>query len=408
VQTFRYEAKGTSGDIVRGSVEAETERGAVERIREMGYWVLRVKGERARPAVTWYQNLARGYFSFILHRVNTKSRAIWYRSFSSLLGAGINVHEAALTLAERTRNRTLRQVAREIADAAARGRPMSPVLERYASTFPLFARALVETGEETGLLNETMEQLAAFYDSMYELEMAFRIETFYPKIVLFMFIIIPPIIPAVAGSSGAGRLVFDWHVYLQAILDSIGWWVVALVGFWFLWRLLMQAPPLHQGWDRAKLLIPWIGGIVRRTALVRWARAMAMLIRAGVPLRRALAAAAAATGNEAMAASLQRELPRVMSGESLSAVMALSREFPEQAIDMVATGERTGEIDKMLDKLADYLHAEATTSGKQTAVIAGVAFYLLVAAMVGMFVISFWISYYSGFGDLLSGAGEGF
>jgi type II secretory pathway component PulF len=88
--------------------------------------------------------------------------------------------------------------------------------------------------------------------------------------------------------------------------------------------------------------------------------------------------------------------------------MALSREFPEQAIDMVATGERTGEIDKMLDKLADYLHAEATTSGKQTAVIAGVAFYLLVAAMVGMFVISFWISYYSGFGDLLSGAGEGF
>ncbi len=405
MQTFRYEAKTATGQLVRGSLEADSERSAVDQIRSMGYWVMRIRGKRARPAVTWYQRLARGYFSFILHRVNAKSLAIWYRSFSNLLEAGMNMHEAALALAERTRSHTLRQVTRQIAEAARRGEPMSPVLDRYPSAFPLFAQALVETGEETGLLNETLERLAQFYDSIFELQMAFRLETFYPKVVLFMFITIPPLIPAVQGSASAGQLVFDWHIYLRALLGSIQYWVAALLGLWFGWRLLMQIGPLRQGWDRIKLLIPWIGGIVRRVSLVRWARAMAMLLRAGVPLRRALEAAAAATGNEAMAASMRRELSRVITGEPLSAVMAHAREFPEQSIDMVMTGERSGNIDRMLDKMAEYYHMEATVSSKQTAMVAGVAFYLLVAVLVGIFVISFWVGYY---GDIFTKGLEGF
>ena len=409
MQTYSYEAKSITGEVVRGSLEAETERGAVEQIRNMGYWVLKVKGiKRVREPVrssrrepselTWYQALARGYFSFLFHRVNAKSLAIFYHSFASLLGAGINAHEAALTLADRTRSHTLRQVAREIADAARRGEPMSPVLERYPSIFPLFAKALVQTGEETGLLNETFERLAEFYDAMFELQMAFRLETFYPKIVLFMLLVIPPIIPAVAGSAGTGQLVFNWRIYFETLLQNTAGVTLALVGLWFGWRFLMQIPPLRQGWDRCKLLIPGIGGILRRVSLVRWARAMAMLVRAGVPLRRSLDAAASATGNEAMAVSIRREMPRVIGGEPLSAVMTASHEFPEQSIDMVMTGERSGHIDKMLDKMAEYYQTEATVSGKQTAMITGVVFYLAVAVLVGMVVVSFYTNYY---GDML-------
>ena len=405
MRTFSYKAKAASGEVVQGSLEAETERGAVQKIRDMGYWVLKVKPDRARQAVTWYQFLARGYFSFLFHRVNAKSQAIWYRSFSDLLGAGMNMHEAVSTLAERTRNRTLRQAAREIAEQARRGEPMSPVFDRYASAFPLFAKALVQTGEETGLLERTLEQLAQFYDSLYEIQMTYRLETLYPKVVLFLFITIPPIIPAVQAASSFGQLRFDWGVYLRTLIERTALWVVLLVGFWFLWRLLVQFPPLRQGWDRLKLVIPWIGGIIRRTSLARWARAMAMLLRAGVPLRRGLDAAASATGNEAMAASMRREISRVTSGEPLSAVMAHCHQFPEQAIDMVMTGERSGNIAGMLDKTADYYQAEAAVANKQTAIIAGVGFYLGVALLVGIYVIQFWVGYFS---DALAGLNGGF
>lgn len=403
MQTFRYEARTTSGEVVRGSLEAETERGAVEKIRQMGYWVVQLKQAPVREGITWYQLLARGYFSFIFHRVNVKALAIWYRSFSDLLDAGMNLHEAALTLAERTRSHTLRQVTREIAQQAVRGEPMSPVFDRYPSVFPLYAKALVQTGEETGLLNQTLEQLAAFHDSIYEIQMAYRMETFYPKIVLFLFLTVPPIIPAVTEVSSFGSLHFSWLIYLRALIERIGLWGFAFVAFWFIWRLLMQFQPIRQGWDRVKLIIPWIGGIMRRNALSRWARSTAMLVRAGVPLRRGLEAAASATGNEAMAAAMRREISRVLSGEPLSAVMARSREFPEQAVDMVMTGERSGNTERMLDKMADYYQSEAMVASKQTAVTAGVAFYLLMAVLVGIYVIGFWVSYY---GNLLGGAGE--
>ena len=396
MQTFSYEAKTNTGEVVRGSLEAETERTAVEKIRAMGYWVLRVKQARPRPDVTWYQLLARGYFSFIFHRVNAKALAIWYRSFSDLLGAGMNLHEAALTLSERTRSHTLRQATREIAEQARRGERMSPVLDRYPSIFPLYAKALVETGEETGLLNETLEQLAAFNDSIYEIQMAYRMETFYPKVVLFLFIMIPPVINAVtAGSTSLGSIHFSWPIYIRGVIERIGWVGVLLIALWFVWRLLMQFQPVRQGWDRVKLIIPWVGGIVRRNALARWARSTAMLIRAGVPLRRGLEASASATGNEAMAASMRREIPRVLGGEPLSSVMTHAAEFPEQAIDMVVAGERSGNIERMLDKMADYYQAEAMTQSKQTAVTAGVAFYLAVAILVGIYVIGFWAGYFS-------------
>lgn len=395
MQTYSYEAKTNTGELVRGNLEADTERGAVEKIRSMGYWVLRVKQARRRPEVNWYQLLSRGYFSFLFNRVNTKALAIWYRSLGDLLGAGMNLHEAAQTLAERTHNRTLRQVTREIGEQALRGEPMSPVLDRYPAVFPLYTKALVQTGEETGLLNQTLEQLATFHDQIYELQMAFRLETFYPKIVLFFLVVIPPIIPAVAGSGAAGHLVFDWHVYLSFLVSKVGPWILALIGFWFLWRFLMYIPPIRRGWDRLKLIIPGIGGIVRRTSLVRWARSMAMLLRAGVPLRRGLEASASATGNQAMASSISTQLPEVISGASLSEVMAKSRSFPDQAIDMVMTGERSGNIDKMLDKMADYYEAEAAVASKQTAMVTGVAFYLVVALMVAIVVIGFYVNVYA-------------
>jgi len=396
MQTFRYEARTNTGERVRGDLEAESERGAVEKIRQMGYWVVRLKQTAAaRERLNWHQFLARGYFSFIFHRVNAKGLAIWYRSLADLLDAGMNLHEAALTLSQRTSNRTLRQVTREIVEHALRGEPMSPVLERYPSVFPLYAKALVQTGEESGLLHDTLEQLAAFHDRIYELQMAFRLETFYPKIVLFMFLIIPPIIPAVAGSSSVGHLVFNWRIYLSTLIGNTAGIALGLIGFWFLWRLLMQFAPIRQGWGRIKLLIPGIGGILRRTSLARWARSMAMLLRAGVPLRRGIEASASATGNEAMAAAILAQMPHVLGGAPLSTIMERAHEFPAQAIDMVMTGERSGNIDKMLDKMAEYYEAEATVAGKQTAMITGVVFYLAVAVLVGIFVISFWVSYFS-------------
>jgi type II secretory pathway component PulF len=137
----------------------------------------------------------------------------------------------------------------------------------------------------------------------------------------------------------------------------------------------------------------------------RWARALAMLLAAGVPVHRAMVAAASATGNGAMEEALVREAEGVLHGKTVAEAVAASRHIPEMALDMLATAERAGSVEDALEKVADYYESETDVGGKQTAVALGVVLYLLVALAIGIFVISFWKGYFGQFTELLSGGG---
>jgi type II secretory pathway component PulF len=174
-----------------------------------------------------------------------------------------------------------------------------------------------------------------------------------------------------------------------------------IAALWMGWRFLIQFRHFRQGFDRVKLSLPWFGGTARRTAVARWARAMAMLLQAGVPIRRSMEAAGAACGNAAIQHSVGRRIAEVLGGTPLSQIMTESRDFPDQAVDMVATGERTGDTPEMLERVAGYYELEAVTASKQTAVSVGVLAFLLVAVLVGYYVISFWTGYYGKIFDSL-------
>lgn len=118
-----------------------------------------------------------------------------------------------------------------------------------------------------------------------------------------------------------------------------------------------------------------------------------MLMAAGVPVHRALVAAASASGNAAMERAMVREAEGVLHGRSVTEVVAASRQVPDMALDMLATAERSGSVEGALDKVAEYYESETDVGGKQTAMAVGVLLYLLVAAIIAVIVISFWTSY---------------
>lgn len=128
-------------------------------------------------------------------------------------------------------------------------------------------------------------------------------------------------------------------------------------------------------------------------ATARWARSLAMLMAAGVPVHRALVAAASASGNAAMERALVREATGVLHGKSVTEVVAASRMMPDMALDMLATAERSGSVEGALEKVAEYYESETDVGGKQTAMVVGVVAYLIIAAIIGGIVISFWYGY---------------
>jgi type IV pilus assembly protein PilC len=328
----------------------------------------------------------------IFHPVNSKPLAIFFTSLRVLLATGMNLSQAMRVLSQQTSNPTLKRAAQEMSEEAARGRPMSSVLGRYPSAFNPTSAAVVEAGEASGMIELTADRLAKYYDRIFQLEQSYRWQTFYPKLLLAALILIPTAKTLFFGGLNA------WLVLV--LIRSLPL-LVAVTLLWYGWRALRSIGPISEAIDAVKLYVPWFGSLARRMATARWARALEMLATAGVPVHQALVAAAAASGNKAMEASLVREAQGVLSGRSLLEVVAMSRAVPPLAVELLAAAEQTGSYEGVLEKIAEYYESETEVGGKQTAVVVGTGFYLIIALLIAIVVISFWRGYFASIGAYL-------
>ena len=388
--TFSYEVRQSTGQIATGTIEGEDQHAAVRALQAKGYFVIGMKPLRRQ--VRDLGGVSRNLLAPIFYPVNSKSLAIFFTSLKALLSAGMNVSEAMDSLSRQTTSPTLRLAAREMSEAAVQGRPMSSLLGRFPSAFDDTVTSILEAGEQSGLLTQAADRIAKHYDRIFQLEQSYRWQTFYPKILLIALIVIPTLPTLILGSVGA---------WLRQVLTLALPTLVIILTLWYGWRALRNIPAFSAGIDGAKLLVPWFGSLARRIAAARWARALATLLGAGVPVHRAMLAAAAASGNKSIEQSLVREAQGLLEGKTLTEVVVASRVVPPMAIDLLHAAEKSGSVEDALDKVAEYYESETDVGGKQTAVAVGAGIYLLVALLIGAVVVKFWKSYFAGISEFM-------
>ena len=395
--TFSYEAKDGRGQTVSGVIEAGESRAAALSLREQGLWPTRIEllgGGRGRSA----KQPAAGAQTRIdiapfLLAVPLPDLAMMYRQFATLMDAGVPIGQALTTLSQQTKQPRLRSILQECGQKVNEGGKLSDVLERYPSTFTQIQIELIRAGETSGMLDRMANRIADYLEKEVETRRKLKRELLYPKIVLFVAGLVILLLTFIrAGSKG----------FFGALLFAV---TVACVGFfvWWLGRYLNQFPAVGAAWDHFKLLIPGPGGVTRRYATARFTRALATLYSGGVLIPRAIEAAARACGNRAIGQQLLAAAPALNQGEGISAVLERSRLLSPMALQMARTGEQTGNLDAMMEKVADYLESEADVKSHQLAVFAGVA-ALLVAAIVVLFIA---LGAYGGYlGDIMKRTGE--
>ncbi len=389
--TFTYEAREQTGKVERGTREGESAEAVARELKAKGYFVVTIE-RAARPRSEQWETLKRHLLAPVFYPVSSKHRAIFFSSLRALMASGVNVSQAMSTLAKRTHNPQLKAAAEEMAEEAIRGRPMSAIMGKYPGAFPAVALAVMEAGEESGLIEQTAQQLAKFYDRAFEVEQMYRWHTYYPKMLLIALLLIPNIKLLIFGGVGS---------FFQTVLSQSLPLLIFILTIWYGGRLLLRVPQLKRALDMLKLMIPWVGSLSRRMSVARWARALAMLIRAGVPVHRAMVTAASAAGNAAIEGALVRQAEGVLHGQSVSNAVAASAYIPRMALDMLATAEGAGTIEDALDKVADYYESETDVGGKQTAMAVGLILYLLVALAILIVVVSFWQGYAGQLSELM-------
>lgn len=353
---FRYEARTAENQSISGVMQADDERAVVAELVAMGHMVTAVKRERVAALIS----PRTGVFDRLFFRARTKDLAFFSRQMAHLLGSGMSVGEALNLLQSRVRNKKLRTALMHMGQRAQDGAPLSGEMRQFPTLFPESLVSMVEVGETSGDLAGMFEQAARYLDNEHKIRSKISLYTFYPKALLVFALLISTVPTLFLVGTG------EWLVQVAAMAAQIG---IPLVVLWVAFRIALGYPTIALGYDRLKLAIPWLGGVVRKFCGARFCRCLGYLYHAGVPIVSATDVGAKSCGNLHMRDRLLGLSPLLQQGAPISDVLARSGQFPAEVIHMAAAGEKSGDLDSLLTKVADYMEEEADTSANKAVLL---------------------------------------
>ncbi len=394
--TFAYKVRDTAGRVVEGNLDADSERLLVERLRTMGYTPIAVTPQRV-------ETLNREIRIPGLHRSGIKLRdvAVFARQFATMIDSGLSLLRSLAILAEQTENAELAAVIGQVRTDVEQGSNLSNALGRHPKVFNRLFVAMVRAGEVGGSLDRVLLRLAETIERQVELRRKVRSAMTYPVVVgvlvvgivsamlLFVIPMFRDIYRQLGGSLPAPT---QFLIGLSEFVRS--WWFVivglAIVGT-NVARRWVATDEGRARWDALKLRAPVFGGLVRITALSRFARTFAALVRSGVPILEALDIVAETSGNEVVAIAVRDGRQAVEQGEPLARRLETHDVFPPMVTQMMAVGEETGAVDTMLDKIADFYDQEVEATVAALTSLIEPLLIVVMGACVGGMVISLYL-----------------
>jgi type IV pilus assembly protein PilC len=308
-------------------------------------------------------------------RIRNKELPTFSRMIAAMLDSGIPLVQSLAALEEQTQSRSFRAVIGSLRVRIEGGEEFSSALREFPDIFDELYVSMMRAGEAGGLMAEVAGRIARYLETSLRLKRKVRAAMAYPIAVLSLAFLVTtsmllwlvPVFRDIYAEFDA-ELPFLTRM-LVGVSDAIQNHAIFVFGGLFLlgygFHRFRKTPGGAYAWDRFKLRVPIVGEIVAKIALSRFASTLAQLIRSGVPILEALNIVAFATGNRVYERIILGARATVESGELLSTELAKHREFSRILIQMLFAGERTGKMDDMLQRVADFYEDEvdATLSG---------------------------------------------
>lgn len=349
------------------------------------------------PSTEQRSYMATSVIGPLVGKVGLGQLSFFFNQLGTMLKAGVPMVQSLDTLAKQSRDPRFSKILREIRGHTESGRPMTAGLQRYPEVFTPVMVSIIRAGEEGGFLDQSLFTVAKYVEDEIEIRNLYRRVTFYPKLLLVASIVI------ILATNAILSVVKPGATGLSSPLTKVGTWIILtplLIGLFLFLRVGLANFRVKYFWDMFVSLIPYLGTTVRQMAMAKFGRAFGALYKSGVPIPRVIQLSADSCGNEYLRSRLYPAGTRLEGGATITETLKSTGALSPIVIDMLSTGERTGELDQMLNKMADYYHDEAKTRSVQLGHVVGVVVLLCVAAYIGYIVITFWSSYGSRITDI--------
>lgn len=357
---YEYTALNTTGKKLKGIVEADSRTAARQKIRHAGNYPVNIK--ETVPRAKAGKGKSGFQFPRLTKRIKQQEVHIATRQLATLLGAGIPLIPALNGLIEQTTNPAFRTIIAQIKDGVNEGNSLTSSLAEHPRLFSKIYINMVQAGEASGSLDIVLERLAEFGENQQALKSRITAALIYPVFmalvgigVLFMLItfIVPSITKVFEGTKQALPLPTIFLINLSNLLANY-WWLVLLliIGMVFGVRYALSRPAGRRFWDRMKLTLPGLSDVNIKIASARFSRTLSSLLHAGVPLFTSLGIVKNILNNALLAEVIEEAAVELEKGKSLSHILKGSKWFTPMLVQMIAVGEQSGALEKMLDKAA--------------------------------------------------------
>src|SRR5215204_2289576 len=390
---YTYRALDPGGEIIQDKTEGSGELAVVHELRQQGLMVIEVKE----------QSVAQKDILAPFKGIRLKDLVVFSRQLATMINAGLPIVRALYVLSEQTENPKLKDVVIEVRKDVEAGLSLSEALEKHPEAFSRLYVEMVKAGEVGGILDGVLLRLADQLEREQDLRRKIKSAMTYPVLVMilailatsFMLIFIVPVFAGLFQDLG-GTLPLPTRIcmLLSSILTSFwGILVYAAMGLgvylFFRWKKTEQG---RKVWGRAVLRIPAkIGDVVHKVALARFARTLATLSAAGVPILQSIEITATSSGNWVVEKALLKSRDAVREGIPLYKPLEGEPIFPPMVTRMIAVGEETGDVDGMLTKIAEFYESEVDAAVKALTSIIEPIMIVVVGSIVGFIVISMYL-----------------
>jgi general secretion pathway protein F len=336
--------------------------------------------------------------SNLFKRVTGAELSATTRQLSILLGAGVPLVGSLDALISQATNPLLKKILAEVKESINEGNSLAFSLSQHPKVFSQIYINMVRAGEASGSLDLVLERLAEFSEHQQAIRGRFKAALAYPIFMFFigsliLFFLITFVVPNITGIFQDMEQTLPVPtialIGVSNFLKSF-WWLVllALAGLIILARKLIKTPSGKQMWDGIKLRVPMLGVINTKMAMARFGRTLGSLSRSGVPLLSALQIVRNIVNNVLIAEVIDNAMEEIEAGKSLATPLARSQWFPSIAVQMISVGEQSGELENMLDKIADVYERETESQIMAMTSMLEPVMILVMGVAVGFIVIS--------------------
>lgn len=396
---FAYRGLSGNGRSVAGVIDADSARTARGKLRELGIFPTDLAEE-----ATAAPRSERPRASIFSRRIPPAELALLTRQLGALLGAGVQLVDALGALSEQTNRQAVKRILSQVRESVREGSSLADALSAHPEAFSDLYIGMVRAGETAGALEGVLDRLAEYSERQSEFVAKVRGALTYPIIMMcvgtaIMFFLVSYVVPQIA------TIFQQQHAVLPLMTRALIGFSNFVINYWplIVLSVLGIAGGIIAGLSTARgrriydtliLRVPYLGTTILRVICARFARTLATLLSSGVQLIPALTAVKRVVTNSLLADAVEKSRESIREGHGMGQTLAQSGLFPPLLIEMIKVGERSGELERMLEQVADNYEREVEASLHQmttlleplmTLLMAGVIVFMMLAVLLPIF-----------------------